>query len=247
MGNGIYGIWLRDMKKFFRVRSHFISSIVRPMLWLLIMGGGLKPIVQPIQGVDYIQYIFAGIVSMSIIFAAMQSAISIVWDREFGYLKEILVSPVPRTAVVLGKACSGSTIATLQGALTFIFLPFIGLSIPLLSSFYALIAMFIIGFSIATLGIVIAGKLTSFESFGSIVNFLLLPMFFLSGAVYPIPSAPTWLTPLLYMNPLTYGVDLLRYILLDQSTFSPLVNLSVLLAFSAVMLSIAIPLFKRES
>jgi ABC-2 type transport system permease protein len=245
-GLAIYGIWLRDVKRYLRVKSHFISSLMRPVLWLLIMGGGLRPIVQSTNGVDYLHFIFAGIVCMSLIFAAMQSAISIVWDREFGYLKEILVAPIPRLSVVIGKALSGSTTATIQGALTLIFLPIIGLKISLWIIPPLLICMFLISFSVAALGILIAGKLTSFEGFGSIVNFLLMPMFFLSGAIYPVETVPVWLKPLLYLNPLTYGVDLMRSILLDISHFPMMLNIGVLVGFSLIMILLAVPLFKRE-
>jgi ABC-2 type transport system permease protein len=242
----IYGIWLRDIKRFFRVKSQFISSLMRPILWLVIMGGGLRPIVQNIEGVDYIHFIFAGVICMTLIFAAMQSAISIVWDREFGYLKEVLVAPIPRTSIVIGKALSGGTTATLQGLLTLIFLPIIGLWVPLWTIPLLIASMFLISVSVASIGIVIAGKITSFEGYGTIVNFLLMPMFFLSGAIYPVETVPIWLKPLIYLNPLTYGVDIMRALLIGYHHFPIWSDVLILVLFSAIMIGISVPLFKRE-
>jgi ABC-2 type transport system permease protein len=245
-GIAIYGIWLRDVKRFLRVKSQLLGSLVRPILWLLIMGAGLRPIVNQVQGVDYIQFIFGGVVSMTLLFAAMQSAISIVWDREFGYLKEILVAPIPRLSVVVGKALSGSTTATMQGILSLIFIPVIGIHFALWKLPLLVLCMLLISFSIASLGIAIAGKMSSFEGFGTISNFLLMPMYFLSGAVYPVSTVPVWLKPLIYVNPLTYGVDLMRNLLVGIHQFAAWVDIGILLLFSLLMISFAIPLFKRE-
>ncbi|WP_199615466.1 ABC transporter permease [Paenibacillus alkalitolerans] len=245
-GTAVYGIWLRDIKKYFRVRTQLLGALIRPLLWLVIMGGGLRPIVSNVQGVDYLHFIFAGIVSMTIIFSAMQSAVSVVWDREFGYLKEILVAPIPRVAIVIGKSLSAATTATLQGVITLVFLPVVGVPVAWWTIPVLIACMFLLSLVIAALGLAIAGRMTSFEGFGAIANFLLMPMFFLSGAIYPVDTVPLWLKPLIFINPLTYGVDLMREVLVSAGHFSVWVDCVVLFGIAAVLTGIAIPMYERE-
>ncbi|MBE0433429.1 ABC transporter permease [candidate division WOR-3 bacterium] len=241
----IYMIWLRDLIRYVRQRSRLYGSIVRPILWLFILGSGLRPSFGAVRGYDYTQFIFPGIIAMALIFTAIQSAISIIWDREFGFLKEILVAPVPRTAIALGKAFAGSTLAVFQGALILFFAPFVKVSIVWYKVALLLPVMFLISFALVGIGIIIASRMTSFEGFGTIMNFLIMPMFFLSGAVFPIAGLPAWLKILVYANPLTYGVDLLRNIVLGISTFPAAMNCTVLVVFGVAVISIAVFLFNR--
>ena len=245
----IYGILLRDIKKFWRERSRLLGGVARPILWLLILGGSLKAAINADAisgGVDYQQYIFPGVIGLTLIFAAMQSAMSIIWDREFGFLKEILAAPVPRLSVVIGKTLGGAAQATLQGIITLLFAPLVGLWLSPLVIIQLILMMFVVAFALTALGVVIASNMTSFEGFGTISNFVVMPMYFLSGAIYPTTNVPDWLKPLIVVNPLSYGVDALRHITVGVGTFPFLFDLAFVVLFSVVMLAIALPLFNKE-
>jgi len=193
---------------------------------------------------------FPGIIGMSVLFTSMFSAISIVWDREFGFLKEILVAPIPRAGVAMGKALGGSTIAVIQGSLILIFAPFIGveLSVPIVAKL--LPVMFLLAFSITGLGIVIAARMKSLHGFQMIMNLLMMPMFFLSGAIFPLRNLPNWMDWLVKVNPLTYGVDPLRKIVLESTDGLGLVvfnhpmsigeDLLVVAGFGIITVSVAV-------
>jgi ABC-2 type transport system permease protein len=245
-----YGIWLRDLKKFWRERSRLLGGVARPILWLLILGTGLRAAVNPnslgVTGVDYTQYIFSGVIGLTLIFAALQSAVSIIWDREFGFLKEVMAAPVSRLSILVGKALGGATQAVLQGIITLAFAPLIGLWPSPLTIIELIVVMFLVAFALTALGVVIASRMTSFEGFGTISNFVVMPMYFLSGAIYPTANAPDWLKPLIIVNPLSYGVDALRHISIGTGTFSLAFDLIFLACFSVAMMAIALPLFNKE-
>lgn len=240
-----WGIWLRDLKRFWRDRTRLLGGVVRPVLWLLIMGGSLQPAVRDL-GVSYQEYLFPGVVGMSIIFAALQSAISIIWDREFGFLKEVMVAPIPRSAVLLGKTLGGSSEATLQGVVTLAFAPLVGLRLGLWQVVALMGLMFLVAFSLTALGIAIAGRMTSFEGFGTISNFVIMPMYFLSGAIYPIDRLPLWIRSLTVVNPLSYGVDVMRAVTIGLHAVPVGRDIAVLLAFGLAMLAVAYPALGRE-
>lgn len=245
----IYGIWLRDLKKFWRERSRLLGGVARPILWLIILGTSLKPAIsaQTLGGTtDYTQYIFPGVLGLTLIFSAIQSATSIIWDREFGFLKEVLAAPVPRLSVIIGKAFGGATQATLQGVITLLFAPIIGLWLPAIQIVKLIVLMFLIGFALTLLGIVIASRMTSFEGFGTMSNFVVMPMYFLSGAIYPISNAPSWIQAVAVFNPLAYGVDAMRHIAIGVGLHSLWLDVAFMGVFSLVMLAIAYPMFKRE-
>ncbi len=243
--NTIYMIWLRDLIRYFRQRSQLYGSIFRPILWLFILGMGLRPSFQTVQGFNYTQYIFPGIIAMTLIFTSIQSAISIIWDREFGFLKEILVAPVPRTAIALGKAFAGSTLSIMQGTLILIFAPIIKVPVAWHEILLLIPTMFLISFALVGIGIIIASRMTSFEGFGTFMNFLIMPMFFLSGAMFPVSRLPMWLKMIIIINPLSYGVDLLRKIVLGVSSFPILLDCGFLLAFGVTAIFFAILFFNR--
>lgn len=200
-----------------------------------------------VHGISYTHYIFPGIIAMNLIFSAMQSTISIIWDREFGFLREILVAPIPRSSIVLGKALSGATIAFIEGLFVLAFAPVIKISIPLVNLALLLPLMFLIGFVCTTLGIMIAARMTSFEGFGVISNFVIMPMFFLSGAMFPVDNLPHWISFVIRINPLTYGVDLLRWNTLGIQTFPLYIDFMFLVLFSFIMLSIGVYEFSKTS
>jgi len=200
-----------------------------------------------VHGISYTHYIFPGIIAMNLIFSAMQSTISIIWDREFGFLREILVAPIPRSSIVLGKALSGATIAFIEGFFVLAFAPVIKISIPLVNLALLLPLMFLIGFVCTTLGIMIAARMISFEGFGVISNFVIMPMFFLSGAMFPVDNLPHWISFVIRINPLTYGVDLLRWNTLGIQTFPLYIDFMFLVLFSLIMLSIGVYEFSKTS
>jgi ABC-2 type transport system permease protein len=245
----VYGIWLRDVKKFWRERSRLLGGIARPILWLLILGSSLRNVVSNTAltgGHDYTQYIFPGVIGLTLIFAAMQSAMSVIWDREFGFLKEVLAAPVSRLSIILGKVLGGATQATLQGIITLCFAPLIGIWPSPLMVLELLVVMFLVSFALTALGVVISSRMESFEGFGTISNFVVMPMYFLSGAIYPTSSAPDWMKPLITINPLSYGVDAMRTITINAGVFPFWLDVAYLAVFAAAMGLIALPLFKRE-
>lgn len=231
--NGIYTMWRRDLLRFVRDRSRIISSFGQPILFLFVFGSGLSPLMgqttRGANGFNYVQFMFPGIIVMAVLFTAISSAISVVWDREFGFLKEVLVAPVPRWAVVVGKALGGSTTAMLQGTLMLIFAPLVGVRLTILSVLELLPTMLLTAFALSTFGLVVAARLKTMEGFQMIMNFLLMPMFFLSGALFPLTNLPSWLEVLTHLNPVSYGVDAIRQIVLAQSVTSAASNSQVAL------------------
>src|SRR5438093_3426602 len=216
--NGIYTMWLRDLLRFWRDRSRLASSLAQPVLFLLIFGAGLSPTMGLLArgqgGVSYAQFVFPGIITMAVLLTPIFSSISIVWDREFGFLKEVLVAPVPRWAVAVGKALGGSTTAMFQGTLMLIFAPFVGVELTPRTIAALFPVMFLTAFALSSLGLVVAARMKSMEGFQVIMNFVMMPMFFLSGALFPVTSLPGWLLVLTRIDPVTYGVDAIRKIVL---------------------------------
>jgi len=235
----------RDIIRSFRQKSQLFGSIVRPIIWLFLLGTGLRGSFNAPEGFTYTQYIFPGMLVMNILFASIMSGTTIIWDREFGFLKEIMVAPLSRTSIVFGKALSGSVIATIQGIIVLTFYPLVGLRLSFGQIVLTIAAMFIIAVSITALGILIASRMTSFEGFGTINNFLVMPLFFLSGAMYPIDRVPSWLKPLIYINPVTYSVNLLRGIVLKLPA-KYLLSIGVIIIFAVILLSITTYIFVKD-
>lgn len=213
---GAYIVWLRDVKRFWRDTPRRVGAFAQPLIYLFLLGTGLQAAFKVFGAGNtrYIQFMFPGILGMTVLFTAVFSAISILWDREFGFLKEVLVSPVPRSAVAFGKILGGSTQAMIQAVilLVLMFFPFMyGFS---LSTFYKAIALvplvLLLAIGMTSIGVAIAANMKSMEGFPMIMNFLLLPLFFLSGAMFPLQGLPGWMNFLTKINPLSYGVDMLR-------------------------------------
>ncbi len=207
----VYTIWLRELKAFLR-DGRMIGTIGQPLIYLLILGQGIAGAmtITRAPGVGYLQFMFPGILGMSVLFTSMFSAISIIWDREFGFLKEVLVAPVPRRAVALGKVLGGATIAVFQSMILVAVAPFAGIYPSPRMVVELLLLCFLIGVAVTSLGTAIAARMRSMQSFQMIMNFLVMPLYFLSGAMFPLDSAPNWMQALMVLDPLTYGVDALR-------------------------------------
>ncbi len=220
---GVYVIWKRDLVRFWRDTPRRIGAFFQPILYLFLLGTGLQSAFKAFGGGDvkYVLFMFPGILGMTVLFTAVFSAISIVWDRQFGFLKEVLVSPIPRSSVALGKVMGGATTALMQGMVLMVlaFLPmFLGFSLDTLWKVLALIPVIsLLAIGMTSLGVVVAARMRSFEGFPIIMNFILMPLFFLSGAMFPLQGLPRWMDILTKLNPLTYGVDALRGICLGNT------------------------------
>jgi len=253
-GRVVYVIVAREMKKFIRERSRLLSTIARPLIWLFLVGGGMTRLV-PVnkEGITYLQFFFPGIIGMTILFSSIFSAISIIWDKEFGYMKEMLVAPVSRTSIVVGKALSGTVVSTIQAFIILLLFPLVGLKLTPSQIILALIAGALLAFAISSIGIVIATFYESFESFSVIMNFIVMPMFFLSGAMYPVKDLPVVLGILARMNPLTYGVDALKNIIfpLEKGTMGPdfglLFDITIILLVSLLFIVLGTLFFRRRA
>lgn len=248
----IYTIWLREMKRFLRERSRIIGNISMPFIWLAIMGVGLNSSIN-LPGVDvsYLSYMAPGIIGMSLLFTSMFSGVSVIWDKQFGFLKEILVAPVSRISIVIGKIVGSSTISLINGTLIIIISIIMGAlpfgSFSFVSLIMAFVFMILVSFTFVGIGLIIASRLNSMEGFQMIMSFLIMPLFFLSGAFFPLDNAPIWMKSLAYIDPLMYGVDGLRYSFIGVSRLPIVLDLVVLLGFSTVLIGVAAFLFSRMS
>jgi ABC-2 type transport system permease protein len=223
-----------------------LGAIARALVWLFALGFGLRRSFVPLAGFSYEQFVFPGVIAMTLIFSGLQSAISIVHDREFGFLKEVQVAPTPRSTLVIGKCLGGASSATVQAMIVLLFAPFAAVSLTPLSVLLTLVTMFVTALAISGLGVVIAMWITDFENFGTIQNFITMPLYMFSGAIFPTRDVPDWLGAVLFINPLTYGVNAIRGALLGYQETSLLLNLSVLSIFTLVMVLIAILMARRE-
>jgi len=234
--NAIYILWLREVKKYSRSRVQIIASLGQPLLYLLVLGFGLGPVYQKAGGGSYLQFMAPGIVGMAVLFTSVFSGIALLWDRQFGFLKETLVAPVARINVMIGRTLGGATVAMLQGTLIMVvcliagFRPVSFIGIPLGFAFMALIAIVF-----AALGTSIGSSLQDMQGFQLIMNFLVLPIFFLSGALFPLNNLPKALAFVTRLDPLSYGVDGLRAVLIGSTHFGALLD-AVVLACVAVAL-----------
>lgn len=250
--SAIYVIVAREFKKFIRERSRLISTIARPLVWLFLVGAGLSRLVRPSADVSYTQFMFPGILGMTVLFSAIFSSISIIWDKEFGFMKEILVAPVSRLSIVMGKALSGTVVSTIQALVILLFFPLVGLRLGVLEIVAAVLLCAMIAFSISSFGVVLATFYESYESFSVIMNFIVMPMFFLSGAMYPVKLLPKALGLAANLNPLTYGVDALKHILMPikegpMSPDFPLVaDIVVIVGMSVLFVFLGARFFERK-
>jgi len=258
---GVYTIWYRDVLRFVRDRSRIFGSLAQPLLFLFALGFGLGSALGKIgtgygvPGILYIEFLFPGILCMSVLFTALFSAISIVWDREFGFLREVLVAPVSRTAVALGKVAGGSTVAMCQAAIIMLLGPFLGIHYSVLKIVLMLLTLLLLAAVITSLGILIAARQKTMEGFQVIMQFLLFPMLFLSGAFFPFTSSTrsgSVLKLIGAFNPMSYGVDAMRQIALSPRFPADLVlhpvgvDLVILVGFFLLFLIPGVALFSKQ-
>lgn len=241
----IYILWLRQLKRYFRSKSRIIGSLGQPLLFLLALGFGFGPVFKRAGQGNYLEFLAPGVITMSIIFTALFSGIEIIWDRQFGFLKETLVAPVSRLNIMIGRTLGGATVATVQGIIVF----FISMLAGFRPANWALVpaaflTMAIVGLLFTALGTAIASSLSDMQGFQLIMNFLVMPLFFLSGALFPI-SAGGAIATIARFNPLSYGVDALRGLLVNLAHFGLLQDYAVLSGVTLLLLLIGSYLFSR--
>ena len=269
----IYIIWYRDIIRYSPDRLRLIASLSQPLLFLVVFGTGLSSALggaaggfgaAPGASVNYVQFIYPGIIGMAVLFTSIFSAMSIVWDREFGFLKEVLVAPIDRSAIAIGKTLGGSTQAMVQGILLLVLAPIVGVTLTPLAVIELIPLIFVLAFALTTLGVVLAAGIKSMQGFQAVINFLMMPIFFLSGALFPLGNLPWWMTGLTRIDPAAYGIDPLRRVILGASgvpaavtdrlgltvggqTLPLMAEVGLVLAFGVVMLGIAIWSLRRPA
>ena len=217
----VYSLWLREIKRFFRMKSRLIGPLGLPVFFLIILG--FAPIELPNASPGgYISFLAPGIIGMIILFASMGAGLSVLWDKEFGFLKEVLVAPVSRTSVAIGKTLSSTTIAMLQGILILLFAPIIGVSFSASTLLTLLPLMLLLAVSMSSMGILLATRIKSMQAFQVVMQMLMFPMIFLSGVFFPVEGLPAWMNVLVKINPATYGIAPIRQVILGTTADSPL-------------------------
>jgi ABC-2 type transport system permease protein len=244
--SAIYILWLRQIKRYFRSRPRIIASLGQPLLFLLALGFGFGPIFQRAGQGNYIQFLAPGVISMSILFTAIFSGIELIWDRQFGFLKETLVAPVPRILIMAGRTLGGATVALFQGLIVIVICLLAGFRITNFASLpVALLFMVLVAVMFTAMGTAIASVLSDFQGFQLVMNFLVMPIFFLSGALFPLTNLPKALDVIASLDPLTYGVDGLRGALIGVGHFSAALDIAVLSVIATVLVAAGAYLFSR--
>ncbi|TFJ94388.1 ABC transporter permease [Lentibacillus salicampi] len=226
----VFAVWQRDVIKFFRDKARLLGSFAMPFMFLILFGSGISGAMQAMLGgdsgggaladFDFVEFMFPGIIGMTVFNTAIFSALSVVQDKEFGYMREILVSPMSRVSIAIGKVLGGTTVAVIQGLMMLVFVPFIGVSISFIMILQLIPTMFLVAFTISAIGLLIASLLKTAQGFQMVIQILLFPMLFLSGALFPLNGLPVWMDIIVKINPLTYSVDMFKDIILDPETMS---------------------------
>ena len=256
---GIYTIWYRDILRFWHDKMRMVSAITFPLLFLIVFGSGLGARMGSLgDGVDFSQFIFPGIVGMTVLMTSFMFGMSVVWDREFGFLKEVLVAPISRVSVAVGKTLGAATVASLQGMVILLFAPLIGVSLSLGAVLALLPLMFLMAAAMGSFGILLATRIRSMEAFQAVMQMLMFPMVFLSGVFFPVEGLPRWMSVLVKVNPATYGVASIRQVVLGASasstfeinvlghTMSIWDNVAVMSGFGVVMILLAMWSFGHQ-
>ena len=260
---GLYGLWLREVRRSFRDRGQLIGGISRPILWVVILGIGLNPYfrgevfgkVNFVVPFTYLQFIFPAVIALNILFTSVQSAVSVIWDREFGFLREVLVSPLSRGTILLGKVLGGATVAVMHGCLVLLLAKFADVNLTWMKVLEALGLMAMLAFALTSLGVVIANHIRSFQGFGIFSNAVILPLYFTSSSIFPLDPAlsqeqtrvvyPEWLVIMVEWNPLTYAIDALRGALIGYNQFDPHLGILIMGASGVVLFALALFEFRR--
>jgi ABC-2 type transport system permease protein len=242
----VFALWLRELKRYLRSRAQVVASLGQPLMYLLVLGFGLGPVFAKAGQGDYLQFVAPGVVGMTILFSSIFSGVGILWDRQFGFLKETLVAPVPRIQIMIGRTLGGATTATIQGTIVLIVCLIAGFRpLDFGGVLLGFLFMVLIAVVFAALGTIIGSGLKDMQGFQLVMNFLVMPIFFLSGALYPLANLPPALTVLTRLDPLSYGVDGLRGAFIGQSHFGTATDLAVLGVLAALFLALGARAFSR--
>jgi ABC-2 type transport system permease protein len=235
--SAIYILWLRELKRYTRSRVQIVASLGQPMLYLLVLGFGMGPVFQRAGGGSYLQFVAPGVIGMTVLFSSIFSGLGLLWDRQFGFLKETLVAPVPRLQIMIGRTLGGATVADIQGLLVTLVCVIAGFRpVNLAIVPVALVFMILIAAVFAALGVAIGSSLQDMQGFQLIMNFLVMPIFFLSGALFPLSGLPKALTWATSADPLSYGIDGMRSVLLGISHYGAALDVEVLAVVAAVLM-----------
>ena len=219
---GVYTIWYRDVLRFWHDKARMFSALLFPIFFLIIFGAGLsRSIGAMAEGVDFIQFMYPGIIAMSVLMGAFMSGVSIVWDREYGFLKEVLVAPISRISVAVGRTLGSATVATIQGLIILVLAPFVNVSLTVWMVLALIPLTFLLAASMGSLGILLASRIKSTEAFQAIMQMLMFPMMFLSGVFFPLQDLPSWMSVIVKINPASYGVAAIRQVVLGNPPDSP--------------------------
>jgi ABC-2 type transport system permease protein len=256
---GVYTIWYRDILRFWHDKMRMVGSIAFPLLFLFVFGSGLSARMGSLgPGIDFTQFIFPGIVGMMVLMSSLMAGISLVWDREFGFLKEVLVAPISRTSVAVGKTLGSATTALFQGIFILLLAPLIGVSLSAGTVLALLPLMLLLSVAMGSLGILLATRIKSMQAFPVVMQMLVFPMIFLSGVFFPVEGLPAWMNVLVKLNPATYGIAPIRQVMLGASPDSPFAisllghtmslwdNIAVIAAFGVVMILLAMWSFSSQ-
>ena len=256
---GIHTIWYRDILRFWHDKMRLISSITFPLLFLFVFGSGLSTRMGLLgPGIDFAQFMFPGIIGMTVMIGSFMAGMSVVWDREFGFLKEVLVAPISRASVAVGKTLGAATVALFQGILILLFAPLIGVSLSVWTLLALLPLMFLLAASMGSLGVLLATRIRSMEAFQAVTQMLMFPMVFLSGVFFPVQGLPVWMNVLVKLNPATYGITPIRQVMQGASPDSPFSvsvlghtmslwdNVTVMAAFGVAMTLLAMWSFGNQ-
>ena len=256
---GVYIIWYRDLLRFWHDKIRMAGSLVFPLLFLFVFGSGLSGRMGLLgPGVNFTQFMFPGIIGMTVLMSSFMAGVSLVWDREFGFLKEVLVSPINRAAVAIGKTLGAATVALIQGIVILLFAPLIGVSFSAMTILALIPLMLLLAAAIGSFGILLATRIKSMEAFQAVMQMLLFPMVFLSGVFFPIQGLPNWMNVLVKINPATYGITPIREVMLGTSPDSPFAitlfghtvtlweNIALMAVFGMVMILLAMWSFSNQ-
>jgi ABC-2 type transport system permease protein len=256
---GVYTIWYRDILRFWHDKMRMFGMMMLPLLFLFIFGSGLSKSMGMLgSGVDFVQFMFPGIIGMTVLMSSFMGGTSVVWDREFGFLKEVLVAPINRASVAVGKTLGSATIALIQGAIILILAPAIGVSFSGWTVLKLLPLMFLFAACMGSLGVLLATRIKSMEAFQALMPMMTFPMIFLSGVFFPMEGLPAWMNVLVKINPATYGIAPIRQVVLGTSegtyfgitlfghTLSLWQDVAILAAFGATMLLLAMWSFSKQ-
>lgn len=245
----VYVLWRREMIRYVRAKSRIIGSLAMPVFFLAFLGLGFRrlPVPGMGEGTGYIGFLAPGIIGMTLLFSSSMQGMSVLWDKEFGFLKEIMVAPVSRVSLVLGRIAGGATTSMLQGLLIFGASLVLGFRLPGVGAVaFSLVFMLLISFTFIGLGLIFASRMKDMQGFGIVMNFVIFPFFFLSGALTPLDNFPLGVRILSYVDPLTYGVDGLRAVLIGKSILPAGVDLAIMVGFALVMLFLGAYFFEKS-